>query len=80
MNSMVWDRVTKTSQIAALVLYIATFFFAFWLGTKYAEQMPGPTPVEPEPIACSQEAKICPDGSAVGRVPPSCDFAPCPGE
>jgi hypothetical protein len=32
-----------------------------------------------KPIACTQEAKICPDGSAVGRVGPSCEFAPCPG-
>jgi hypothetical protein len=30
------------------------------------------------PVACTMEAKICPDGSAVGRVPPNCDFAPCP--
>lgn len=30
------------------------------------------------PVACTEEAKICPDGSAVGRVPPSCEFAPCP--
>lgn len=30
--------------------------------------------------ACTLEAKLCPDGSAVGRVPPSCEFAPCPGE
>lgn len=28
--------------------------------------------------ACTQEAKICPDGSAVGRQGPSCEFAPCP--
>jgi hypothetical protein len=28
--------------------------------------------------ACTQEAKICPDGSAVGRVGPDCEFAPCP--
>lgn len=27
--------------------------------------------------ACTMEAKICPDGSSVGRVAPSCDFAPC---
>lgn len=27
---------------------------------------------------CTQDAKICPDGSAVGRIPPDCDFAPCP--
>lgn len=31
-------------------------------------------------IACTQDAKICPDGSAVGRVPPNCEFAPCPGQ
>jgi len=31
-----------------------------------------------KPIACTEEAKICPDGSAVGRVPPDCEFAPCP--
>ncbi len=30
-------------------------------------------------IACTMEAKLCSDGSAVGRVGPSCEFAPCPG-
>jgi hypothetical protein len=29
-------------------------------------------------IACTQEAKICPDGSTVGRTAPNCEFAPCP--
>lgn len=29
-------------------------------------------------VACTMDAKICPDGSAVGRVPPSCQFAACP--
>ncbi len=29
-------------------------------------------------IACTQDAKLCPDGSYVSRVPPTCDFAPCP--
>jgi len=32
-----------------------------------------------EPIFCTQDAKLCPDGSSVGRLPPSCNFAPCPG-
>lgn len=32
------------------------------------------------PVACTMEAKICPDGSAVGRTGPNCEFAPCPGE
>lgn len=28
--------------------------------------------------ACTMEAKICPDGSAVGRSGPMCEFDPCP--
>jgi len=28
--------------------------------------------------ACTMEAKICPDGSSVGRSGPNCEFAPCP--
>jgi hypothetical protein len=32
----------------------------------------------PKSRACTAEAKICPDGSAVGRIAPNCDFAPCP--
>ena len=31
-----------------------------------------------KPVACTTEAKICPDGSSVGRIAPNCDFAPCP--
>lgn len=30
------------------------------------------------PVACTMDAKICPDGSAVGRQGPHCEFAPCP--
>lgn len=38
--------------------------------------LPGKT----KPISCTQEAKICPDGSAVGRTGPNCEFATCPEE
>ena len=31
-----------------------------------------------EQKACTMEAKLCPDGSAVGRTGPNCEFAPCP--
>lgn len=31
------------------------------------------------PVACTMDAKICPDGTTVGRVGPSCEFAVCPG-
>ena len=30
------------------------------------------------PIACTQEAKLCPDGTAVGRTGLNCEFAECP--
>jgi hypothetical protein len=31
-----------------------------------------------KPVSCTLEAKICPDGSAVGRTGPNCEFAQCP--
>lgn len=34
----------------------------------------------PPAQACTMDARICPDGSAVGRTGPNCEFAPCPGE
>ncbi len=30
-------------------------------------------------VACTMDAKQCPDGSFVGRQGPRCEFAPCPG-
>jgi hypothetical protein len=29
-------------------------------------------------VACTMEAKICPDGTSVGRTGPNCEFAACP--
>lgn len=31
-------------------------------------------------VACTQDAKECPDWSRVSRVAPNCEFAPCPSE
>tara|TARA_B100000508_G_scaffold23261_1_gene16271 strand:- start:4763 stop:5404 length:642 start_codon:yes stop_codon:yes gene_type:complete len=31
-----------------------------------------------EPVACTADAKMCPDGSFVGRVGPDCQFEACP--
>lgn len=30
-------------------------------------------------VSCPTDAMICPDGTAVGRSGPKCEFAPCPG-
>ena len=32
----------------------------------------------PQAIACTQEAKACPDGSYVSRTGPNCEFSICP--
>ncbi len=31
-----------------------------------------------QPVVCTMEAKMCPDGSAVGRSGPNCEFSQCP--
>lgn len=33
-----------------------------------------------EGIFCTMDAKVCPDGSYVGRTGPDCEFEACPGE
>ncbi len=33
---------------------------------------------EVEPVFCTMDAMMCPDGSYVGRTAPNCEFAPCP--
>ena len=40
-----------------------------------------PSAIYPAPtnsVACTQETKLCPDGSYVGRTGPNCEFAVCP--
>lgn len=39
-----------------------------------------PAPEESCTVACTKDAKICPDGSAVGRTGPNCEFEACPEE
>jgi len=36
--------------------------------------------IKQNPTACTMEAKICPDGSSVGRQGPNCEFAQCPNQ
>ncbi len=45
--------------------------------TPTPKPIPNPTP-NPTPVACTMEAKQCPDGSYVGRTGPNCEFTKCP--
>lgn len=42
--------------------------------------LPAPAPPETpkKEVMCPQDAKMCPDGSFVGRIAPKCQYAPCP--
>ncbi len=67
------------SEILGVVLVVAVSGYFLFFYRYQVAQMPVPSPT-PTPIACTQEAKLCSDGSAVGRTGPNCEFASCPGE
>ena len=66
----------KISRPAAwlLVPYILWVSFAGYLNFSIWQLNPAGS----GQVACTQEAKLCPDGSYVGRTGPKCEFAACP--
>lgn len=62
----------------SLVLYLT--IAAVVLAALYINLLSVPPELrQEEPVACTMEAKMCPDGSAVGRSGPECQFTACPG-
>ncbi|MFA5000653.1 MAG: hypothetical protein WC531_00275 [Candidatus Paceibacterota bacterium] len=57
--------------LIVVVLVIISAGVVYWKLIK-------PISIVPDQVACTEEAKICPDGSAVGRQGPNCEFAECP--
>lgn len=82
--------------IVALLLLLGGGYYVWsMIGPQTAPSTPTPAPTTtPMPtmqpdmgpngvgpgVACTMEAKLCPDGSYVGRSGPNCDFDLCPGE
>jgi len=60
--------------IASVVLVVA-IAAAYLMWPTINTLLPKPT----QPVACTAEVKLCPDGSSVGRTGPHCEFAACPG-
>lgn len=56
----------------------ATLWIAIALGAAIACSPKKDTTPPDGGKACTEEAKICPDGSSVGRTGPDCEFAACP--
>lgn len=51
------------------IIILASIFYFLFYNEKESEV---------DPVFCTMDAKLCPDGSYVGRVAPACQFAPCP--
>ena len=65
----------------AAVVVIAIFFRP---GNNTNSPLPigddtGYAPGDGVPVACQMDARVCPDGSVIGRSGPRCEFAACPG-
>jgi len=59
---------------AIIFLIIVVLLLVIWFGFRFLGVKLS------KPVACTMEAKECSDGSYVSRIPPKCEFAPCPGE
>ena len=84
----------KRTYIIILIFVVLTAGAAFILAmdkkVQMTEEPPGDTPVVSSPmpmpgangadetVVCTMDAKLCPDGSYVGRTGPNCEFAACP--
>ncbi len=58
----------KMLGIFAVILFVGVIYLALGVANKNKQ------------IACTQEAKLCPDGTYVGRTGPNCEFTKCPDE
>lgn len=82
-----FNTVTPISKTIALIMFVSFPIIGFFVGIEYQRAVDQPIIdshtekyKEPDNVACTLEAKLCPDGSAVGRKGPNCEFEKCPGE
>ncbi len=61
-------------MLKLIIIVVAAAVFIHFATPVFKRFEPG----YEEPVACTMDAKLCPDGSAVGRSGPACEFAACP--
>jgi hypothetical protein len=71
--------VTPLSKTIALIMFTSLPIIAFFFGMNYQKALTEQSISTTQNIvACTEDARICPDGTTVGRVAPDCKFAECP--
>lgn len=70
------DPKEKIIWVAIVLVLAGAIVYVVW--SKKGET-PAPTGEIPSGTVCAMDAKLCPDGSYVGRQGPKCEFTPCPG-
>ena len=82
----------KSAFLIILVILLIIFSINFYFKKSVLNKIPtnldkifSPTPSlwfkkppNNKNVRCTMDVKQCPNGSYVGRVAPSCSFAPCP--
>lgn len=61
-------KIILTIIILLILAGVGSFVYQYYFVSESSD----------ESVACTMEAKLCPDGSYVGRVAPSCEFEECP--
>ena len=67
---MTSENKSNNSVILIILVILLLGGAAYLIWMQYFKQ--------PEVVFCTQEAKLCPDGSYVSRTGPNCEFATCP--
>jgi len=65
----------KDQQLTTILVILGALIFVY---SVFANIDIPVHPIDENIVACTEEAKICPDGSIVVRSLPSCEFDPCP--
>lgn len=65
--------------IITFILFLILALLIFFLWPSQTNKSKSPASGD-EPVACTQDAKLCLDGSYVSRQAPDCNFTPCPKE
>ena len=72
------------NKFVSVIIIIVLLMLALWGISAYRNENAKNPNIDiggdgtPDSVVCTMDAKICPDGSAVGREGPNCQFAACP--